>query len=78
MIKKVEIDKITDISMLNDLLKQCYKDQQQIYYEKQTAYMQFILGSPIGYKKWVELSQEAHTLQSEARELRNRINQLTK
>ena len=78
MIKKVEIDEITDISLLNDLLKQCYKDQQQIYYEKRTAYMQFILGSPIGYKKWFELSQEVNMLQSEARTLRNRINQLTK
>ena len=78
MIKKVEIDKVTDISLLDDLLEQCHKDQRQMYDEKRAAYRQFILGSPIGYKKWFELSQEVNMLQSEARTLRNRINQLTK
>jgi len=78
MIKKVEISKVTDIDFLNDLLQQCHKYQQQIYAEKRTAHMQFILGSPIGYKKWVELTNEVNMLQIEARMLRNRINQLTK
>jgi len=78
MIKKVEIDEITDISMLNDLLEQCHKDQRQMYDEKRAAHRQFILGSPIGYKKWVELTHEVNMLQIEAGMLRNRINQLTK
>jgi len=78
MIKKVEIDEVTDISLLNDLLEQCHKDQRQMYIEKRAAYMQFTLGSPIGYKKWVELTHEVNILQLEARILRNRINQLTK
>jgi len=78
MIKKVEIDEITDISLLDDLLEQCHKDQERIYDEKRAAYMQFTLGSQIGYKKWVELAHEVNILQSEAIMLRNRINQLTK